>query len=385
VASLIGEVLGLPGTHALVIGVSAYRHLADGPQPTPDGSAFELDQLSAAARSASEFAAWYLTEYTRTEAPRNSLRLLLSPSGGEAIAPAVTALGQPIPEATLDNARVALAEFRAACASHPENVGIVYVAGHGVQLGRTGAVLLLGDFGAPAQLSLLERALDIAAIHEAFNHPATAQTQFWFVDACRQKPAVAKRFETLAGALRLDIPNGTAETSPLFLAATTGTAAYARPGGLTLFSEALLWALRRGALAPPDGTMEAWHVPVRELIRTLPDAVEALAARENAEQSVDIAGKVHDAVLQRFDVTPTADLHIDVNPETARAVSQGTLQLGDGVAAPVVSGYTAWPFQQAVPAGLYLLAIAAGAPFQPLSLPINVQPPQTTTGVVLRQ
>jgi hypothetical protein len=35
--------------------------------------------------------------------------------------------------------------------------------------------------------------------------------------------------------------------------------------------------------------------------------------------------------------------------------------------------------------GLYVLAIEAGAPFRPLSLPINVQPPQTTTGVVMRQ
>ena len=36
-ASIIGEDLTKLGTHALVIGVSAYRHLADGPNPTADG------------------------------------------------------------------------------------------------------------------------------------------------------------------------------------------------------------------------------------------------------------------------------------------------------------------------------------------------------------
>jgi hypothetical protein len=384
VASVIGEDLTTPGTHVLVIGVSAYRHLEDGPSPTADGRSFELEQLTAAARSASEFAAWYLTEYTCPTAPRNSLRILLSPSPGEVIAQAVTDLGQPIPEATLANARAAFVEFRAACNSNTANVGIVYVAGHGVQLSKTGAVLLLTDFGDPTQASMLEMALDMAAIHEAFNHPASARTQFWFVDACRQKPAVAKRFETMPGALKLDIPNGTTETSPLFLAATTGTAAFARPGGVTLFADALLWALRTGALAPPDDGLDAWHVPVRELIHRLPDRVQALAAAENAEQSVDIAGKIHDATVQRFPATPRADLRIDLDPEPARPASRGTLRPGSG-GVPVVSGYSAWPFEQPVDAGLYMLNIQADAPFVGVDAVLDVRPPATRKGITVGQ
>jgi Caspase domain len=384
VPSLIPEDLTAPGTHALVIGASRYRHLADGPAPTPAGSSFDLEQLSAAARSASEFAAWLLAEYRCPSAPLKSLRVLLSPSPGEQLAQAVTDLANPLPEATIASARDAIGEFRHACDALRDNVGIVYVAGHGVQLTKTGAILLLTDFGAPGQLTQLEGALDMAGIHAGMNHPGSARTQFWFVDACRQRPAIAKRFEAMEGALKLDVPNGDTETSPLFLAAATGTAAFARPGGLTLFADALLWALRRGALAAPeDDGVSAWHVPVTSLIRRLPDRVQELAAAEGAEQSVDIAGKIHDATLQQFAVAPIVDLRIDLEPEPARQATRGTLRPGGGV--PVVSGYSAWPLQQPVSAGLYMLSVEADAPFVGLDTIFDVRPPATTKGITVGQ
>ncbi len=381
--SLIPEDLGAPGTHALVIGCSGYRHLADGVAPTQIGSSFDLEQLSAAARSASEIAAWLLTEYRCPAAPLKSLRVLVSPSPGEQLASPVTDLAIPLPEATIENARAAVVEFRKACDSHADNVGIVYVAGHGVQLTKTGAILLLTDFGADGQVARLEGALDMAAIHEGMNHPGTARTQFWFVDACRQSPAIAKKFEVLEGALRLDVPNGTTETSPLFLAATTGTSAFARPGGLTLFAEALLWALHLGAVAAPEDGIDAWHVPVRELIRRLPDRVQELAATEGVVQSVDIAGKVHDATLQELAETPLVNLRIDLDPEVARPTSRGTLRLEDAPA--VVTGYSDWPFERPVDAGVYMLSIQAQAPFIDLEKFIEVRPPASAKRVEVQQ
>ena len=79
------------GTHALVIGVSRYR-FADGPESTPEGEAWGIENLSSAARSASEFAAWLVGEYRNLENPLASLRVLLSPSEGETIHPAIQAL-----------------------------------------------------------------------------------------------------------------------------------------------------------------------------------------------------------------------------------------------------------------------------------------------------
>jgi hypothetical protein len=371
--SLIPEDLTQPGTHALVIGVSAYLHFEDGPDPTPVGIEFQMEQLSAAARSASEFAAWLLKDYRCDRAPLKSLRVLLSPSAGEVIHADVAALLNGDFSATRANVRTALAEFRNACNANADNVGIVYIAGHGVQLTKHGAIVLLHDFGDNAFLSKLEGAIDMAGVHGGFNHPNTARTQFWFVDACRQKPAIARRFESLdRAALTLDEPAGTTETSPLFLAAVTGKEAFARVGGVTLFNEALMWGLQGNAGTKTVAGVKNWHISVTALITQLPDRVKVLAGNESVEQSVDIAGKIHEAVFHEFAVPPNVDLKIILSPSEAIGVTRGWLRFKGSV--PIVENYSDWPLQQSVGAGLYTIEIQTSDPFKPIFEPLDVRP-----------
>lgn len=372
-SSLIPEELTKPGTHALIVGVSAYLHFADGKDPTPTGVEFEMEQLSAAAHSASEFAAWLLNEYHCDRAPLSSLRVLLSPADGEQIHPdiAVRLVGNY--SATTPNVRAALAEWRNACNASTDNVAIIYIAGHGVQITKSGAIVLLHDFGDAGFLSQLEGAIDMAGVHAGMNHPKTARTQFWFVDACRQRPAIARKFESLEGALTLDVPIGETEASPLFLAAGTGKQAYARVGGVTLFNEALLWALRGNVANGSEMGINCWHTSVTTLIKQLPDRVKTLAAKEGVEQSVDIAGKIHEATFQEYVTTPKVDLHIDLSPENAKLVSKGCLKLNAQI--PVIEDFSNWPMQQSVEAGLYLLDIKTTAPFQPKSDLLDIKPP----------
>jgi hypothetical protein len=380
--SLITEDLTKPGTHALVIGVSRYLHFADGDETTPQGADFQMGQLSAAARSASEFAAWLLAEYRCPQAPLRSLRVLLSPSANEQIAPAVAALlpnGGIATSATRANVEQELREFKDACDRHTDNVAIVYVAGHGVQLTKTGAIVLLSDFGSPTHIARLQGAIDMASVHAGMRRQNTARTQFWFVDACRQRPVIARRFESLEGALKLDVENSETECSPIFYAATTGTSAYARAGGVTLFCEALLWALRGGcAVGPEDQGIDCWHVPVTTLIGRLPQQVKALAARESAEQSADITGRIHEGTLQQFQTAPKADLRIDLAPTAAQPVARATLKLDD---LPVFTDLSDWPVQQRVDAGLYLLKVSAPAPYVNREMPLNVTPPAKATTI----
>jgi hypothetical protein len=61
-----------PAMHAFVVGVSHYP-FADGPEATPQGEALGLANLTGAARSASEVAAWLLTEYRNPDTPLGSL------------------------------------------------------------------------------------------------------------------------------------------------------------------------------------------------------------------------------------------------------------------------------------------------------------------------
>jgi hypothetical protein len=377
---IINNNLTGPGTHALVIGVSYYPHITDGEDPTPEGLSFQIEQLSTAARSASEFAAWLLNEYHNPKAPLTSLRVLLSPAPDEELNAAIQALLPAEYEATRSAVEQDLVGFRAACDSHRDNVAIVYVAGHGVQMTKHGSVLLLQDFAKHGQLSRLQGAIDIAAVHAGMNHPGTAQTQFWFVDACRQKPLIARRFETLTGALALDEPNGNAEVSPLFLAATTGSLAYGRLGGESLFNEALMWALRQaGAAEGPGGGDQFWRVTVTRLIKVLPDRVKALAEAYGEHQSVDVAGKVHEATLHTYPDTPTVELYINLNPEDAHNMSHADLALGNGQV--ILANHNQWPLMTKVAAGLYMLSINTSVPYHSQMTILDIKPPQCQTAI----
>ena len=378
--SLIPEDLSAPGTHALVIGVSAYRHFEDGSEPTPNGIETGMEQLTAAARSASEFAAWLLNDYRREAAPLKSLRVLLSPSDGEEIHPDIAALLGADSAATIANVRTEIGGFRAAADSHQDNVLVVYIAGHGVQLTKNGAIVLLNDFGSPAHLTKLEGAIDVAGVHAGMNHPNTAKTQFWFVDACRQKPLIARRFESLEGALKLSVPVGDTEASPLFLAATTGKEAFAYVGGVTLFNKALMWALKGGvASGPEDDGIDKWHIPVTNLIKRLPEKVKSLALAESADQAVDIAGKIHEAVFHEFPGAPQVALSIDLVPAEAKQSCTGTLKLDATV--PVIEDYADWPMHETLDAGLYLLNVRAEAPYSSRDQILQLIPPEKSAEV----
>ena len=375
--SLIPEDLNEPGTHALIIGVSEYLHLDDGPDPTNRGSAYNMGQLTAAARSASEFAAWLLTKYANEQAPLKSLRVLLSPSPGEQIHPAIQALLNGNYAATLSNVETELGKFRAACRKHTGNVAIVCVAGHGVQLSKNGAIVLLHDFAADDHLQELKGAIDMASVHAGMNHPGTAGTQFWFVDACRQKPAIAGRFETMDGAaISLDEPNLVTETSPIFYAATTGSEAYARTGGVTLFCEALQWVLAGNAATGPEpqNGIDYWHISVTDLIKKLPDRVRALANAADVEQSVYLTGNVQEAIFHRFLATPPVNLKVELVPNGAKPSSKGTLKQDDQL---VIKDFDQWPMQKQVDAGLYVLDIEAEEPYVDRSKILQLYPPAT--------
>jgi hypothetical protein len=378
--SLIPEVLNEPRTHALVIGVSRYLHLEDGDDPTANGTNIPISQLSAAARSASEFADWLIPDPAQPEKHYNnptkslgSLRVLLSPSPGEQVTPRIQTMLTPDSSTTRANVEAALAEFINACQSNPDNVAIVYVAGHGVQISKHGAIVLLEDFGADNHLNLLHGAIDMAGVHAGMNVPGFPNEQFWFVDACRHTPAIARRFEELAGALKLDVPASGGEISPLILAATTGETAYARPGGRTLFYEALEWAFAGGAATGPKDDIPNWHISVNQLIEHLPKRVNDLALEHDAEQNIEFAGKIGNIILQHLDEPPEVNLTISLMPDGAAAKSTGKLSRnGTDV---VISDHTDWPLQLAVKAGLYIIEIEADDPFQNIARPANIEPP----------
>lgn len=373
--SLIPEKLEQPGTHALVIGVSAYEFLPGGNCVSPQGQELGIGQLSAAARSASEFAAWLLEDYRRKDLPLSSLRVALSPAPTEEINPSIKALLTSNSQATRSNVECLFEDFMDAAKIHKENVVIVYVAGHGVQFSKSGAVLLLNDFADPGHRhATFKGSVDMRAMHEAMNHKDTAQTQFWFIDACRGTPSVAIHYEKLVGTLEGDIRRDTsAQASPIFLSASPGQSAFARPNNLTLFCEALLSGLKRGNAARSEGERGSpWCVSVNTLLEYLPEAVKALAYEAEEEQFIEITGTVKNAVFHECSAPPDVDLTISIRPGLDSSNYTANLKHRGAV---LYSNHSAWPLKARVAAGLYTIEVATLVPPSTDEDCLNLQPP----------
>ena len=278
--------------------------------------------------------------------------------------------------ATANSVTSALIDLRNECKDRPDDVLIVYIAGHGVQLSKHDAIVLLHDFAAGHHLRELGGAVDAIGCHRGFDGDAYPSHQFWFVDACRQPPAVARRFETLEGAaISLDEPNGKAESTPVFLASSTREAAFAEVSGTSLFSQALLWALRGAGATGPDGFCSEWNVRTSTLIDVLGPRVALLASSYDADQHVDVTGRPGPGAVHRFAEAPPCDLRISVAPVEAQTATTASLTHGDSnLEYPLT---TTWPLTARVPAGLYLLNVVSAAPYSGRLKPLPVVPPET--------
>jgi hypothetical protein len=350
------------GTHAFIVGVSNYP-FADGPKSkrTDRGKQSGIRNLTTAARSASEVAAWLLREYHNPDAPLASVRILLSAAKNETINAEVAALlGGKRARATRNAFTTEFFQFREACKQNPEkNVAIVYVAGHGVQLTKHGAILLLEDFAVDNQ-DWLYGAVDIVACHDAMNEYRNAWNQLWLSDACRQEPDFARQFENLPGAYKPDEGYGSVVSHPLILAASTRESAFGAKGGYTIFSQALLSALRGDAAeGPRKGICDQWHVSATTLAAYLRRKVnEILAGQE--EQNVDVARLGSDMVAHRFNKPPDVDIAVHLNPADMHDHARARLHL-DGAARPVRLNRS-WPKRYRGEAGLYVLNVDVSSP-----------------------
>jgi hypothetical protein len=351
--------LNTPGTHALVIGVSSYVHLSGGAQPSEFGLDLEMIQLTSAARSASEFAAWLIDSYRNPSAPLCSVRLLLSPNleEKEEINPRIKSILTNNYDATRQNVEKYFKEFTEALSLSTENVGVIYVAGHGVQLTKAGAILLLHDIADPDHPTELHGAIDLINLHASTDHPEIAQKQFWFADICRQPPSIAYKFESMTGAMKRSTKKGNAKSSTMFMSSISGAKAYGNPHGVTLFNEALMKGLALGEAAQSDGEDEsAWEISATSLIEYLSATVSGLAKASGAEQFVENTGIIENAVLHVLDTVPTVEFEADVTPQGQRHHCTN-FNLKSATFTHIENNST-WPVSNSVPAGIYSAAWA---------------------------
>ena len=259
-----------PRTYVLVIGTSKYDGLpvpdpAGRPPLADDKNIFQLAQVESPAISAYQVASWFRSTYNNPRAPLGKIWLLLSASDKElANSPELSADAPTIEESTTANAEADLLEWQRACATDPNNVAVLYAAGHGVILSQEDAFVLLMDYTKKAQP--LNGSLDIGAIKRGMVGPTMAQVQIYFSDACRL-PAGDQKWQELGHGLAVSgrISGADHRSTAIYLSATPYEAAIALKGKGTLFSQALLDCLNRTAVMRPDDSEPSWHVTIDSL------------------------------------------------------------------------------------------------------------------------
>jgi Caspase domain len=356
-----------PGLHAFVAGISAYRHLPGGSgEPAPDD--FEMGQLSAAARSAFRVYEWLLARQAHLPVPLATIRLLLAPSASELQAePAMGASAG----ATLSELRREAKAWRADASTDPSAVTFFYFAGHGVQRTKGDAVLLLEDFG-DGEGGILDKAVNTKNINNGMApspnfFPNIARTQLYFVDACRSMHERFQQYEQLATSNVWDVELAGVDNrrAPTYFATIPGAPAYARPGGQTLFSEALLDCLNGAAAEPEDEQgQDRWRVTHHTLAEKLSKQVAELAGNEEAEQWVTSDGLGGDTAIHYLDDPPNVELELELDPPDALAYAQIAILNDTGAPAgqPLPKPLDPHPFSASLPAGIYTIKAAINPP-----------------------
>lgn len=342
--------------HALIVGVSAYPHLPGGDGvPGPD---YEMGQLTASAASAAAVKDWLEAAGERLAAPLESVRLLLSPSAVEIESDRRLADAEP---ATRESFRRAALAWREDCASDPDNVAFFYFAGHGVVRTRWEFVLLLSDF-ADALGNPLFNAVDVnnlfGGMAPTVSRPSMARTQLWFFDSCRVFPSQFDHFETLTvpGVFEVEMPDSDRRCAPVYFGASQGGAAYAVPGGRTLFSRALLEGLDSAGGEKLEGE-NRWVVTAGSLLRGMQAAVDRINAEEDGDQVITGGGigeHLDRQIVELSDV-PTVDVRLELVPAHRAAKVTLAFHGPDGEPKDVPIPLEPNPFRDRWQAGSYRL------------------------------
>ncbi|MCU7876387.1 MAG: caspase family protein [Candidatus Thiodiazotropha sp. (ex Lucinoma borealis)] len=353
-----GEDANTPRTHALVIGTSHYVHLPDTPdQPVPDDGrvTLGLGQATTPATSALIFATWLDEKYHNPDAPIGTIRLLLSPSVDER-GQVDSLAGPDISRSSTTNVKAALRAWKRDCENNRDNVAILYVAGHGIQLTKDDSIVLLEDFADPNE-NILQCAMDIGSIWRGMNNAKAAKTQFYFVDACRIKPDLFKDYANNPVGVMLDEEDsGTITAAPIFFSAAPRSYALGEPGKGTLFCQALQDCLKSYGVDPPD-TNNRWLVTTSSLLKRLPDRVSELARKWGEQQDAVPGGLPVDVAFHVLKHPPDVPLRITLNPAIASA--QASARLWDGLSRRTLFENVRFEpdLIREVPGGNYLLAV----------------------------
>lgn len=223
--------------HALIIGVGDYPHMSGG-GGNPAVANFGLQQLTTTPITARAISRWLLKNRPQLATTLGSVEVLMSPAqtiNDDRGNPTVIEL------AKMSEIETAFKKWWSRCNRRPDNVAMFYFAGHG--LSTASHYLLPSDFGDPANPDLWRNCLDFTSMRIGMRANA-ADTQLFFVDACRETPidALAQRNPSGDGLCSSGIFDDV-DTSAAYFSAVDGKLAYGPDDDKTFFAQALIESL----------------------------------------------------------------------------------------------------------------------------------------------
>ncbi|MFD1611154.1 caspase family protein [Sphingomonas tabacisoli] len=307
---------GKPGLHAVLIGVSEYANLPSADDPPGDGLA-ALRRLRSSAISAYGLfqKLQALDADGRLVRPLATVRLLHSPAPEElAKEPALAAIGGA--PATRSGIAKALDAWRTDVATARDNQAFFYFCGHGIRRSLEESILLAADFLEPGSPKLFN-SFRLSNVRNGMvpgaSFPEIGREQFYFVDACREKPDALDTLDTTETPKIFDAELGGLDDrrAPIFFATMTGGVAAGLAAQPTFFANALIWAMDNGSFG--SRTMDNLGVVWPVTAPSLKVGIEASDALFDSR--VELTGLVADPVLCFRRDPPRLPLKVALAPE----------------------------------------------------------------------
>ena len=239
--------------------------------------------------------------------PLGSVDLLLSLIPGQ---PQLTAPGLPVRDATFQTIKDAFEEWRIRCEENPDNIAMLYFAGHG--LSHTDQYLLASDFGTlpanPFAHSFNFDRTRLALSKRKINH------QVFLIDACREVSDSTLTYSIPENQLLpINLVKRDCDSTLLLRSSAANYAAYGLENAVSFFTTALIKALN-GLVA--EKVQGRWQVQSTGLHNHL----GSLASRQAREQGLSIKCDPYcssSILLTQWDTPPKKMVEVDCTPEPA--------------------------------------------------------------------
>ena len=359
------QLAGKGAMHAILIGVSDYSYLPPADDPPGDGLA-ALKKLSSSSITVAAVARklQQLDTEARLARPLGTIRLLHSPASEELAAEpdlatigGVTALRSEIAKA--------LRAWRADVATAKDAQAFFYFCGHGIRRTLEESILLAADFleDEPKLFNSFRLSNIRNGMVPSPKFPDIGREQFYFIDACREKPDALDTLDTTETPKIFDAELGSYDDrkAPIFFATTSGGLAAGPALKPTYFGSALLWAMDNGSFdkRPVDGVEgNVWPVTPPSL------KVGIETANSLFDSRVELTGLVADPVLCFRRDPPRLPIAISLRPDPLHEpLSTMTInELNTGLTQEITPCATAGPYSIEVAAGMYQIAVNPASP-----------------------